>query len=117
MKSLKKQRTKVYNNNMPNLKKKKKKKSVVSKIVGIVFLLIALVVFIRVGKELVTMIELQNEQKVVSEELQRLKEENQSLLSTKSKLEDPNYVTTYARGEYMFSKGDEKLFRLPSSNE
>ena len=29
------------------------------------------------------------------------------------KLEDPDYVQTYARGEYMFSKGDEKVFYLP----
>lgn len=100
-----------------NIKKKKKKNSVVTKVIGIVILCLALVVFIKVGKELVTMIRLQNERKAVSQELQILAEENQTLLDTKTKLEDPNYVTTYARGEYMFSKGDEKLFRLPSSNE
>lgn len=98
-------------------KRKKKKNSVISKIIGIIFLCIALVVFIKVGKELVTMIRLQNEQKAVAQELQRVEEENRSLQDTKTKLEDPNYVTTYARGEYMFSKGDEKLFRLPSSDE
>ena len=98
-------------------KQKKKRKSTISKIIGIICLCVALVVFIKVGKELVTMIKLQNEQKEVARELQRLEEENQSLQDIKTKLEDPNYVTTYARGEYMFSKGDEKLFRLPSSDE
>ena len=100
-----------------NIKKKKKKSSIISKVVGIIILCCALVVFIKVGKELVTMIRLQNERKAVAQELQKLEEENQTLQDTKTKLEDPNYVTTYARGEYMFSKGDEKLFRLPSSNE
>lgn len=108
---------KGYNLGMTQKKTKKKKNSVVPKIVGIIFLVIALVVFTNVGKELITMVSLQKEQKEVQEELQRLEDENATLVSTKEKLEDPNYITTYARGEYMFSKGDEKLFRLPSSNE
>ena len=41
------------------------------------------------------------------------REENASLIATKEKLEDPEYIQTYARGEYMFSKGDEKVFYLP----
>ena len=99
------------------VKKKKRNSADGTKIVGIIVLLVALVVFARIGKELVTMVTLQREKKAVSEELQRLEDENASLLATKEKLEDPNYVTTYARGEYMFSKGDEKLFRLPSRKE
>ncbi|MBR4484761.1 MAG: septum formation initiator family protein, partial [Erysipelotrichaceae bacterium] len=51
--------------------------------------------------------------KVVEAELEALRDENASLTSTKEKLEDPDYVQTYARGEYMFSKGDEKVFYLP----
>lgn len=98
-------------------KKKKRNNKIVSKLIGIVILIIALVVFTNVGKELVTMVSLQKQQKLVQEELKKLEDENASLVATKEKLEDPNYVSTYARGEYMFSKGDEKLFRLPSSKE
>ena len=54
--------------------------------------------------------------KLVEAELERLKEENATLTSTKEKLEDPEYIQTYARGEYMFSKGDEKVFYLPSED-
>lgn len=97
--------------------KKKKKKSVIPKIIGIIILCIALVIFTNVGKEVISMVTLQRQQAEVQEELKRLEQENIELQETKVKLEDPNYVTTYARGEYMFSKGDEKLFRLPSSNE
>ena len=104
--------------NLPmSQKKKKKKNKVIPKLIGIALLVAALVVFTKVGKELITMVTLQKEQKEVEQELQRLKDENVSLTATKEKLEDPNYVSTYARGEYMFSKGDEKLFRLPSSKD
>lgn len=102
---------------MNQKKKTKKKNKVVPKLIGIVFLIGALVFFTNIGKELITMVTLQKEQKEVEQELQRLKDENASLTATKEKLEDPNYVSTYARGEYMFSKGDEKLFRLPSSKD
>lgn len=99
------------------VKTKKKRNKNLSKIIGIIILSITLVIFTNVGKELITMVQLQKEQKAVAEELAKLEDEKAALLSTKEKLEDPNYVTTYARGEYMFSKGDERLFRLPSSNE
>lgn len=108
---------KGYNCPMSQKKKTKKQNKVVSKLIGIAILIAALVVFSKVGKELVTMVTLQKQQKEVQEELQRLEDENASLIATKEKLEDPNYISTYARGEYMFSKGDEKLFRLPSSKE
>lgn len=102
---------------MSQKRKTKKKNSVVPKIIGIVFLVIALFVATNAGKEVINMVTLQRQQKEVQEELKKLEDENASLIATKEKLEDPNYVSTYARGEYMFSKGDEKLFRLPSSNE
>ena len=108
---------KGYNLRMSQKKKTKKKSSVIPKIIGIAFLLIALVISTKVGKEVIGMVTLQRQQKEVEQELKKLEDENASLIATKEKLEDPNYVSTYARGEYMFSKGDEKLFRLPSSKE
>ena len=102
---------------MSQKKKAKRKNSVAPKLIGIVILVIALVIFTNVGKDVISMVTLQRQQKEVEKELKRLEEENASLIATKEKLEDPNYITTYARGEYMFSKGDEKLFRLPSSKE
>ena len=52
----------------------------------------------------------------MEQQLEALRDENASLISTKEKLEDPEYIQTYARGEYMFSKGDEKVFYLPSGD-
>ena len=86
---------------------------IITKIIGIVIIAAALVILLNVGRQVYTMLSLQRQAELVEEELQILREENASLISTKSKLEDPNYVQTYARGEYMFSKGDEKVFYLP----
>ncbi len=94
-------------------KKKKNQTKMLNKIIGIVIIAAALVILANVGRQVYTMLKLQKQAELVEEELQILKEENASLISTKSKLEDPNYVQTYARGEYMFSKGDEKVFYLP----
>lgn len=101
-------------------KKKKKKKAVNKRVfvqlISIVLIVAAIVIFANVGKQIYTMYDLKQQSELVEKELVRLQDENATLVSTKNKLEDPNYVTTYARGEYMFSKGDEKVFYLPSSD-
>ena len=96
---------------------KKQRNLILSKIVGIVIICAALVILINVGRQVYTMLTLQRQAELVEEELQILRDENASLIATKNKLEDPNYVQTYARGEYMFSKGDERVFFLPASSE
>ena len=97
-------------------KRKKKKHSIVSKLISIVLILFAIVILSNVLKKIYNMFVLQQQAKLVEAELERLKEENATLTSTKEKLEDPEYIQTYARGEYMFSKGDEKVFYLPSED-
>ena len=97
-------------------KRKKKKHSIASKLISIVLILFAIVILSNVLKKIYNMFVLQQQAKLVEAELERLKEENATLTSTKEKLEDPEYIQTYARGEYMFSKGDEKVFYLPSED-
>lgn len=92
---------------------KKRKNSLVSKLVSIVLIVLAIFVLSGVLKKIYTMFSLQQQAKVVEQELEALRDENASLIATKEKLEDPDYIQTYARGEYMFSKGDEKVFYLP----
>lgn len=94
--------------------KKKKKNSAVSKIVSIVLIAFAIVLLFDVFKRVYGMFALQKKAELVEQQLEAIRDENASLVSTKEKLEDPDYVQTYARGEYMFSKGDEKVFYLPS---
>lgn len=92
---------------------KKKKNGLVSKLVSIVLIVMTIFVLSGVLKKIYTMFSLQQQAKVVEQELEALRDENASLVATKEKLEDPEYIQTYARGEYMFSKGDEKVFYLP----
>ncbi len=95
-------------------KKKKNKNKVLSKLMSIVFIIMAIVIFSGVLRRIYTMFSLQQQAKEVEAQLEALRQENASLTTMKEKLEDPEYVQTYARGEYMFSKGDEKVFYLPS---
>ncbi len=93
--------------------KKKKKNNIISKLVSIVLIVGAIAILTGVLDKIYKMFTLQQQAQVVQAELEALREENASLTDTKKKLEDPDYVQTYARGEYMFSKGDEKVFYLP----
>ena len=94
--------------------KKRRRSKVVPKLIACVLLAVAIYLFVGVGRQIFTTLRLQRQKDLVEAELKALEEENASLVAQKTKLEDPNYVTTYARGEYMFSKGDEKVFYLPS---
>ncbi|MBR5755564.1 MAG: septum formation initiator family protein [Erysipelotrichaceae bacterium] len=98
---------------MARKKKKSRRKSLISKLVSLVFILIAIVILSGVLSKIYQMFTLQQQAKLVEAELESLRQENASLIATKEKLEDPEYIQTYARGEYMFSKGDEKVFYLP----
>ena len=94
---------------------KRKTKTIVSKLISIALIVAAIAIFTSVLQNVIRMFSLQQRAKLVEAELEALREENASLISTKEKLEDPDYVQTYARGEYMFSKGDEKVFYLPGN--
>lgn len=98
-------------------KKRKKKTSVGVKLISIILIGFSIAMLSGVLKDIYDVFSLQKQAALVEKQLQELKEENASLVSTKEKLEDPEYVQTYARGEYMFSRGDEKIFYLPSSEE
>ena len=87
-----------------------------------IFKLIVLSVFIAgvffsysVFSEIYKTIELKQQLAQVEKQLQEIKDENVRLTSQKDKLEDPNYVQSYARGNYMLTKDGEEIFYLPSS--
>ena len=94
--------------------KRRFKRKLRNKLISIAMIVAAIVLSFNASKQFYRMYSLKKQSKIVEEELIKLQDENAALLSTKNKLEDPNYVTTYARGEYMFSKGDEQVFYLPS---
>lgn len=93
---------------------KKKKNKVLSGIVSILLVIVGVFFLISSISIIYTRFTLKKQAEIVKAELEKLEEEKDELSSIKTKLEDDNYVVTYARGEYMFSKGEEKLFKLPS---
>ena len=66
------------------------------------------------AREVYTMVMLKEEIAVSEELLKVLQEETEQLENEKAKLEDPKYVTRYARGQYLLTKDGEKVFYLPS---
>lgn len=65
--------------------------------------------------EIYKTVELRGQLAKVQEQLQNIKDENVKLTSQKDKLEDPDYVQSYARGNYMLTKDGEEIYYLPSS--
>ncbi len=111
----------MYNFDMSEktIKKRKGRKvssKITGKLISIGLIVIAIILLTNVFKQVRLLYTLKKQSELVESELSALEDENAALVSTKNKLEDPNYVTTYARGAYMFSRGDEKVFYLPSSN-
>lgn len=94
--------------------KKRRPKSFVFKIISLLCILLALFLLNGVAAELKTTIELKKKAKLAEEVLQQLKAENAELIAQKAKLEDVNYVQSYARGNYMLSKDGEQIFYFPN---
>lgn len=94
----------------------KKKRNVFNIALALILAVVATFLLYSSLSTVYTRFSLKKQAEIVEQELSKLQEENEELASIKEKLEDENYVVTYARGEYMFSKGDEKLFKLPNKN-
>lgn len=96
---------------------KRRPKKFVKQIICILTIIFTIWLLLDVLKDIKTAVLLKRQADLTTKELASLQEENASLTNRKSKLEDPTYVQTYARGEYMFSKNDEKVFYLPKKTE
>ena len=84
-------------------------------------LVLSLVVFsisgyllFSVGKEVLTTVKLTQELQVFNEQLENIENETRDLEERKEKLQDPDYIKSFARGEYSITKEGEQVFRLPS---
>ena len=53
------------------------------------------------------------EKKEFTVKISKLKEEEEKLKGTVTKLQDPDYVARYAREKYLFSKDGEIIIRIP----
>ncbi|MFI3283571.1 MAG: septum formation initiator family protein [Erysipelotrichaceae bacterium] len=98
-------------------KEKRKLKKTVTKLIALCFFAGSGWLIYQVYLEVMTTIALKEEKVLVEEELAIIEKENESLISQKTKLEDEDYVQSYARGNYLFSKEGEQIYYLPGSKE
>ena len=99
--------------------KRKKKKKLTPVVKLICFLIIGLSFYLIYlsFNEFVTMIELKSDLADVQEQLQQVQDENTYLTSQRDKLQDPDYVQSYARGNYMLTKEGENIYYLPGKDK
>jgi cell division protein DivIC len=108
----------VETNNKKTVTKKKKKKQRLTplmKLICFVVIAASAVMLVSVAKEVYTTMTLKKQLAEVQQQLQEVEDENSYLTSEKEKLEDPDYVASYARGNYLLTKDDEQIFYLPES--
>lgn len=97
--------------------RKKRKFNAPSAILTVVLLIFAGYFLFQVITEVKNTVELKSDLAEAKVILAQIKQENIELEEQKAKLEDPEYVKSYARGTYMLTKEGEQVFFLPSSLE
>jgi len=94
--------------------KTKKKRKPLSIIISVLLFVGAGYFLYKSFTEIWTSYQLTKELQTAQSLLAEIQDENQYLTEQKTKLEDPEYVKSYARGTYMLSKEGEQIFYLPS---
>ena len=97
--------------------KRTRKASPLRKLLTLILLCFSAYFLFQVGRELYTMFTLRSQLAEVSEKLQEVQDENTYLIDQKAKLQDPDYVESYARGNYMLSRDGEQIFYLPENEK
>lgn len=106
----------VKNAKKERAKKKKKKMTPFLKLICFALIGFSAWLLYNVGREVYTTITLKDQLADAQAKLQEVQDENTRLTTEKEKLEDPDYVASYARGNYLLSKDDEQIFYLPEDD-
>lgn len=93
------------------MKRKQIKRKLV--LVTLVFLLIGGVLIKSIVTTSMQIYEKEKEKKEFTAKLEELKEKEDELNNTVTKLQDPDYVARYAREKYLYSKDGEIIIRIP----
>ncbi len=99
-----------------NRKKKRRKLTPITKLICLIMIGVSCYLLYQVALEVKTTIELKQQLAEVKEKLQEVEDENTHLNTEKEKLQNPDYVANYARGNYMLSKDGEQIFYLPEND-
>ena len=93
------------------LKRKKVKRKML--IISIIYLVFGITLLDNVGKTMYQIYQKSKEKKDFETQLVELKEKEEELKATVTKLQDPDYVARYAREKYLYSKDGEIIIRIP----
>lgn len=94
---------------------KKQKKQIKRKILllSLIFIVIGGILLENIASTSMQIYQKLKEKKEFSIKIKELKEEEEKLKGTVTKLQDPDYVARYAREKYLFSKDGEIIIRIP----
>lgn len=98
-------------------KKPKRKMAPITKLICIILLCVSAYLFVMIVREVMTTVRLKKELADVQEKYDEVQRENEQLTDQKAKLQDPDYVESYARSNYNLSKEGEQIFYLPEDTE
>lgn len=107
---------KIKKNKVNSSQHKQRKLSPIAKLICFIIIGISCYMLYLVGQEVLTTVQLKQQLADVQTKLDEVKAENEYLTEQKAKLEDPNYVESYARANYMLSKEGEQIFYLPEDD-
>ena len=82
-------------------------------LVTLVFIVIGFVLLKSIFETSLQIYEKQKEKKEFLSMLEKLKEKEEELNNTVTKLQNPDYVARYAREKYLYSKDGEIIIRIP----
>ena len=80
---------------------------------AIVYIAIGFVLIKSVGSTVVDIYKKKAEKKEYTAQLDVLKDKEEELKGTVTKLQDPDYIEKYAREKYLYSKNGEIIIRIP----
>ncbi|MBQ1495748.1 MAG: septum formation initiator family protein [Bacilli bacterium] len=93
------------------MKRKKIKRKML--IIFIIYLVFGITLIDNVGKTMYQIYQKSKEKKEFENQLIELKDKEEELKATVTKLQDPDYVARYAREKYLYSKDGEIIIRIP----
>ena len=97
--------------------KKVKRLRVGNILVSLIVLGVSGFLLFNAAKDILLSISLSSQVKDSQKQIEELEDENKLLVNQKNKLQDPEYVKTYARGAYMLSKNGEQIFHITTAEE
>lgn len=93
------------------MKKTKIKRKIL--LMSIVYIIIGGILLYNIGSTSYQIYGKLKEKKEFTNKLAKLKDKEEELEGTVTKLQDPDYVARYAREKYLFSKDGEIIIRIP----